>query len=94
MFETLNTAGYDLYQLPNHPDLWCFDSKTSEEYSGNLLQVVKYMLASGFKIDYIEEGINLLADNVGRGDDAIHFGAFRSAMFTFKKEVSYGKRAS
>ena len=95
MFETLNTAGYDLYQLPNHPDLWCIDPKVSEPYLGSLKQVVKYMLSSlGFQMVYIEEAIDLLADNLKNDHNCVHIGAFRTPMFTFKKESNYDRRAS
>lgn len=95
MFETLNTNGYDLNQLPNHPDLWTIDPKSSEPYFGTLKEVVVYMLNSlKFEMDCIEEGINLLADNVSNKHNSIHFGAFRTPIFTFKKEEKYDRRAS
>jgi hypothetical protein len=95
MFETLNTAGYDLYQLPNHPDLWAIDPKHSDEYSGSLKQVVVYMIKKlGFDMDEIEEGINILADNVDKFHNCCHFGAYKTPMFTYKKESNYDRRAS
>lgn len=95
MFEKLNFNGYDLHQLPNHPDLWSIDTKTTEPYSGSMKEVVVYMLDRlGFKMEYIEEGINILADNVHNGHDSVHFGAYKSAIFSFKKEENHGKRAS
>lgn len=95
MFETLNINGYDLYQLPNHPDLWCIDPKSSESYSGSLKQVVVYMLDHlGFQMPYIEEAIDLLADNIKNGHNAVHMGVYHTPIFTFKKEEKYDRRAS
>lgn len=95
MIEQLNTAGYDLYQLPNHPDLWYIDPKSTQDYFGSLKEVVVYMIKNlGFQMPYIEEAIDLLADNLKNEHNAVHFGAFKSPIFSFKKEVSYGKRAS
>lgn len=95
MFETININGYDLRKLPNHPDLWEIDPKSSEVYFGSLKEVVVYMLNNlKFEMNCIEEGVNLLADNVNNFHNSVHFGAFRTPIFTFKKEEKYVKRAS
>jgi hypothetical protein len=95
MFETLNTTGYNLHQLPNHPDRWMIDTNTNEPYTGNMKQVVVYMIKNlGFHIDEIEYGINLLADSVAKAHDTIHFGARKTVIYSFKKEDKYGRRAS
>ncbi len=92
MFETYNTAGYDLYQLPNHPDSWVIDPKSTESYSGTLKQVVVYMIDKfGFHVDDIEEGINILADNVENQHDCVHFGAFRSPIYSFNRKEKYDR---
>lgn len=95
MFETLNINGYDLYQLPNHPDQWAVRTGGIGFSQGTLKYVVLYMIDRlGFHMDDIEEGIYLLADNVKQEHNCIHFGALRTPIFTFKKEENYGKRAS
>ena len=40
-------------------------------------------------MDNIEDALNLLADSVDRGDNAIHFGVLQTAIFTYKKEIDF-----
>lgn len=89
MFEQYNSSGYDLYQPFPDLDQWVIDDH-SNAYHGTLKEVVKYMISRlDFEMDDIEDGLNLLADYMQyKGDNAVHMGAFRSAIFTFKKEVN------
>jgi hypothetical protein len=92
MFETYNTNGYDLYQPFENIDQWVIDDK-SEAFHGTLKEVCQYMITKlDFQMEDIEEGLMLLADNISRNHNALHFGAFRSIIYTFKKEDKHGKQ--
>ena len=88
MFETYNSSGYDLYQPFPDLDQWVIDDKNTQAYHGTLKEVVKYMVQ---KLDFdfydVEDGLMLLADIPFHNN--IHFGMFKSPIFTSKKEVSH-----
>jgi hypothetical protein len=92
MFETYNNSGYNLYQPFSDLDQWVIDDH-SKAFHGTLVEVVKYMVQKlDFDIDDVEDGINLLADNIDL-HNAIHFGMFKTCIYTFNHEEKYGKRA-
>ena len=83
MFDVYNSAGYDLYQPFSDLDQWVLDPKSSQACHGTLKEIVKFMTQRyGFSMENIEDGLNLLADNLDRGDNSIHFGSFKTAIFT------------
>ena len=94
MFETYNSSGYDLYRPDENTDHWVFDDRNNIVYRGKLKEVVQYMVQRfDFYLDDVLDGLDLLANNVDRGDNCIHYGVYKTAIFTTKKEVNY-ERAS
>ena len=90
MFDIYNSSGYDLYQPFPELDQWVIDDKNGHAFYGSLKDVTKYMLTKlDFYMDDIEDGLMLLADYMHRGDSGCHFGMYKTAVYTFKKEDKY-----
>jgi hypothetical protein len=89
MFDIYNSTGYDLYQPFENVDQWVIDDHNIA-YHGTLKEVCQYMITRlDFFMDDVEDGLILLADYLHRGDNLIHFGCYRTAIFTTKKEEKY-----
>jgi len=94
MFETLTSTAYDLYQPFPNVDQWVIDNRNNHKMHGTLKEICLYMVKNlGFKFENIEDGLNMLADYIHRGDNGIHFGTLKTSIYTFKKEEKY-ERAS
>lgn len=80
MYE-LNSRGYDLKETI---DGWEFISRGEETVSGDLTRVVAIMvLKFGFWIEEIEESVAMMVrDNC----NAIHFGMYKTMIFTYRQE--------
>lgn len=98
MFEKYNSSGYDLYQPFEGVDQWVIDPKDSNACHGTLREVVKFMVDKlYFRVEDIDFALNFLLDSVESGSvdhNAIHFGMYKSAIYTFNHEGKYGQQAS
>lgn len=93
MFDTYNSSGYDLYQPFPETNQWVIDDH-NQPYHGTLKEVAKYMVQKlDFQFEDVEDGLNLLANNFSESHNSVHFGIFKSCIYTSKKEVNY-ERAS
>lgn len=94
MFDVYNSTGYDLYQPFDNTDQWIVVSNSSRAYAGTLKEIVIYIIEKfDFRMDDIEDGLNLIADNIWQDHDAVHFGCYKTAIFSFNYEEKHGKRA-
>lgn len=94
MFETYNSAGYDLYQPFENIDKWVIDCKNISAYSGSLKEVIEFMIKKlDFNFENIENGLMLLADNIRQGHNGCHFGIYKSCIYSFKKDGDYERSA-
>lgn len=95
MFDQTNFSGFDLYQPFSGVDQWVFDTKYGHKYHGTLKEVVLFMTNKmGFYVEDIEIGLNFVADNLQQNHNGCHFGALKSPLFSFKKEIKNEEKAS
>lgn len=81
MFEKLHSPGYDLYEISLNE--WIFNVKGGDLFTGSLSEVVRYMVTHYlFTPDNIEDAVRDMWSN---GDDSVHFGMYRTHIFTFKR---------
>jgi hypothetical protein len=94
MFEKYNSSGYDLYQPFENIDQWVIDDH-NQAYHGSLREVCQYMIKKlDFNFQDIEDGLMLLADYAYRGDNACHFGIYRTCIYTYDRDEKKGSKAS
>ena len=86
MNETLNSKGYDLYEIEK--DLWFLHSKGDKIYNGTFPTVVKKAIELGFSLAEVEQAV---CDMVSKGHNGAHFGMHGSFLFSFKREFKYAK---
>ena len=81
-------TGYDMYN-PFGNEQWVIDLKNGLSFYGSLKEVVFYMTEKlGFDKNVILDATNEMVDN---GHNAIHFGTFRTILFTFNKEINFSE---
>ena len=85
MDKALSSAGYDLYEVTK--DEWVLDTKTGPIYHGTLKQVALHAIRNlGFKVGQFEIATEELVKNPSH--NAVHFGMYRTFMFTFQKDFN------
>jgi hypothetical protein len=82
MFQIENSKGYDISYVSINE--WIFNVRDDNPFIGSFADVVRYAIGiHGFKIKEIEKAIEamLMFDH-----DSIHFGMFRTMIFTYNRE--------
>lgn len=95
METSINSAGYDMWEIG--PDQWLMDVKgTNKVYVGTFKQVVKHSVEKlGFELESFNEAIEIFIDKQEKeGHNGIHFGMYRTFIFTFKREYWDRKKLS
>jgi len=86
----LLTGGYNLMETDH--GFWSINSADHIIFNGHFLEVVYFMVKKlGFHIDDIEEAIEIMEEN---GHNGIHFGVFKTVIYTFDAETKNGRKAS
>jgi hypothetical protein len=91
----LNSAGYDLWEIGDNE--WLLDVKgTNKVYTGTFKEVVKFAVERlGFKLETFNEAIEVFIPKQElEGHNGIHFGMYKSFIYTFKREYWERKRSS
>jgi hypothetical protein len=85
-FEKIETGGYWLVEASN--DKWFVATKQSIIFSGNFKDTVTYMVTKlGFYLSEVDYGVKELMNNQYLyNHNAIHFGMYKSIIFTCRKE--------
>lgn len=91
-FETMHSLGYDLYQPFAQVDQWVIDLKNGNAYHGTSDDVINFMI-NKLKFD-LNEVIYALDQADLVGNNAAHFGIFKTFIYSFDKNVDLGEIAS
>ena len=93
MFERHMATGYDLTQAFDNQ--WIVSIRDGLAYHGTLKESVIFMVNKlGFYQGDVEEGLEMLADNICSGHNTIHFGMYKSMIYTSNKEIHCERQAS
>jgi hypothetical protein len=88
--EELLASGYNLMERKH--GLWSIEAIGHSSFTGSFMAVVYYMIKRmGFDIDDIEEAIEVMEDS---NHNAVHFGVYRTWIYTFDAETKNGQIAS
>ena len=89
---SINVKGYDITEVSLNK--WILFVKGTEvAVSGTFKQIVKYAVEKlGFKTEELNIAVEEYIKNQDKGHDTMHFGAYKTLLFTLKREVSQPKK--
>lgn len=76
--EKLSIMGYQLKEINN--SIWSFSLGDKEYKRGDFKSIVSHMSKTGFSLEEIDDAIQEMCKH---GHDVIHFGMFRTFLYTF-----------
>lgn len=92
MYEKLHTSGHNLYWI--NETIWIFQIDGICRV-GTLEHVVSLAVKRfGFSKTNILEAVEVLIQNLDKNHDSIHFGMYKTYVYTFHKEFSNERKAS
>lgn len=89
MFEKVTSTGLDLYQPFPELNQWVVDFKNGIRYHGTFQEVVSYLVfKQGFNTHEVDDAVFIMLE---KDHNAIHFGMYKTFIFSFDKEINCEK---